>query len=136
MILIASRKIHNPFRILPDHISNTHSGHHLHQIRREPLKQSPPPLSPNRPGRNIPHTTIHRWVDLRPLTLQSCPQQIERVNNTRPERPAEGTNPRGGDVGEADVALVDVEARGFLARREKFQILEGGEVDGAVGEHA
>ena len=75
-------------------------------------------------------------MDLGPLALQSRPQQVERVDDTRSERPAEGTDTRGGDVGEADVALVDVEARGFLARGEQFQVLEGGEVDGAVGEHA
>ena len=72
----------------------------------------------------------------RPLTLQPRPQKINRIDRARTKCSTESPNARCGEVIERDVFCV----AGFQARfpgdDEVFEVFEGGEVDGAVGEHA
>jgi hypothetical protein len=132
----SSLQTHQSLRILINHITDTHRGRNLQQIRRHPSKQPNHPLPPNRLPRHIPHPTISRRMQHRALGLQPCPQQIQGIHYRRADSAGERSDGAGGDIADGDVLLVAAVEAGLARQEEVLQVLEDEEVDRRVGEHA
>lgn len=75
-------------------------------------------------------------MNRRALTLQSRSQDVDRIDGARAERATEGTDAGCHDVTGRGVFFVTVAGFGVASGDELFEVFEGGEVQGAVGEHA
>ena len=128
----------HPLRVVVDHIRDAHRGYDLQQVRRNALKESPPPLPPHRLDTHVHNPRVRRRMDRRALALQACPQQIDRVDDARAKSAAEGADGRGGEVrGRGEGVRWGAVLEASVAGDERLlAVFEGGEVDGGVGEHA
>lgn len=75
-------------------------------------------------------------MNSRALTLQSRPEQVKRIYRTGAKCATKRADACGGEVREGGIVDGKVVEAGFSRCDELFEVLEGGEVDGAVGEHA
>ena len=75
-------------------------------------------------------------MDRRALTLQPRSQDIDGIDGTCAERPADGADTSRHDVTRRGVFFVTVAGFGVAGGDELFEVFEGGEVEGTVGEHA
>jgi len=123
-------------RIIVDNIRDADRRHYLQKIRCDPLEQPSQTPPPHRLHGHIPHAIIRRRMNRRALTLQSRPQQIERIDGASAESTAERADACREEIIEGDIFNVAAFYSGFAGCDEVLEILEGGEVDGAVGEHA
>ena len=135
--MVSSQTQHR-FRIIVDNVRDADRRHHLQQVRRDPFEQTSHALSLDRLHTDIPYSCVSRRMYRRALTLQSCPQQIERVDNTSSKGTAESTNASGSEISRSSTGILGrtLQARSVAPGEELFQVLEGGEVNGTIWKHA
>jgi len=111
--------------------------HDLQQVRRQTLEQSAPALVLQRLSRDIHDPSVSPWVARSALTLQSRPQQVQRIDDTRAKRTTETTHKREREISRKRILIV---LRTCLLRIPRnhllLQRLEHEEVDCSVREHA
>ena len=70
------------------------------------------------------------------LTLQTSPQQVNRINDGGTKRTTEAANQRGEERARHSILLVAAAQARIPRRHLALEVLEGAQVDGRVREHA
>lgn len=111
--------------------------HDLQQVRRQTLEQAAPTLMLQSLPCNIHDAGVGPGVASSALTLQSRPQQVQRVDDTRAESATETTHKRKCEITRKRILiLLDAQLFGVPRDHLLLQRLEHEQVDSSVREHA
>ena len=124
-------------RVLINNVRDAHRRHNLQQIRRQALEQSAEPLSSHSLDEDIPNPTrIRPRMQHSPLTLQSRPQQVNRIHHRRAQSAGEAADQRGRERSRQGIILMAFPLRRIARRDRVLQMLKRCQVDCSVGKHA